>query len=111
MAEYIEREALIESLRESYEKLERLRDTLQDEDSKQICKIQLIAFCEAILRVKDVPAADVVEIPCRCAECQFAIPCETDHPCYPVREYLYCNDRSDEVKPDGFCSYGERKEA
>ena len=58
--EYIEREALKEDLKESYERLRAIYDSLTYNEDKQICAGQLTTFTEAILRVKEAPAADVV---------------------------------------------------
>ena len=60
--EYIEREALKEDLKESYERLRAIYDSLTYNEDKQICAGQLTTFTEAILRVKEAPAADVVEV-------------------------------------------------
>ena len=60
--EYIEREALKEDLKESYDRLRAIYDSLTYDEDKQICAGQLTTFTEAILRVKDAPAADVVEV-------------------------------------------------
>ena len=57
--EYIEREALKEDLKESYERLRAIYDSLTYNEDKQICAGQLTTFTEAILRVKEAPAADV----------------------------------------------------
>lgn len=60
--EYIEREALKEDLKESYERLRAIYDSLTYNEDKQICAGQLTTFTEAILRVKEAPAADVVKV-------------------------------------------------
>ena len=60
--EYIEREALKEDLKESYDRLRAIYDSFTYDEDKQICAGQLTTFTEAILRVKDAPAADVVEV-------------------------------------------------
>ena len=60
--EYIEREALKEDLKESYERLRAIYDSLTYNEDKQICAGQLTTFTEAILRVKEAPAADAVEV-------------------------------------------------
>ena len=62
MQEYIEREALKEDLKESYDRLRAIYDSLTYDEDKQICAGQLTTFTEAILRVKEAPAADVVEV-------------------------------------------------
>ena len=60
--EYIEREALKEDLKESYERLRAIYDSLTYNEDKQICAGQLTTFTEAILRVKEASAADVAEV-------------------------------------------------
>ena len=60
--EYIEREALKEDLKESYDRLRAIYDSLTYDEDKQICAGQLTTFIEAILRVKDAPAADVTPV-------------------------------------------------
>ena len=62
MKEYIDREALKADLQESYNRLRAIYDCLTFDRDKQICVAQLTTFIEAILRVKDAPAADVVEV-------------------------------------------------
>ena len=60
--EYIEREALKEDLKESYDRLRAIYDSLTYDEDKQICAGQLTTFTEAILRVKEAPTADVAEV-------------------------------------------------
>ena len=60
--EYIEREALKEDLKESYDRLRAIYDSFTYDEDKQICAGQLTTFTEAILRVKDAPAADVAPV-------------------------------------------------
>lgn len=60
--EYIEREALKEDLKESYNRLRMIYDSLAYGEEKLLRERELCAFIEAILRVKDAPAADVVEV-------------------------------------------------
>lgn len=69
MAEYIEREPLLESLRESYETLKLIRNELKYEKAIALEDAQLITFMECILRVKEQPTADVVPV-VRCGECE-----------------------------------------
>ena len=60
--EYIEREALKEDLKESYDRLKAIYDGLTYDEDKQICAGQLTTFTEAILRVKEAPAANVAPV-------------------------------------------------
>jgi len=62
MAEYIEREALKSELQESYNDLLKIYHGLKYDEEKRICAGQVSTFLECILRVKDAPAADVVEV-------------------------------------------------
>lgn len=82
--EYIERGALLENLeRFAPEHLTRL---LRDLISKQ-------------------PASDVVEA-VRCVECNRAI----RRTVYDVERLYWCNEHAVRVKPNDYCSYGERKD-
>ena len=106
--EYIEREALKEDLKESYDRLRAIYDSFTYDEDKQICAGQLTTFTEAILRVKDAPAADVVEV-VRCKDCKWY----SELAC-GERELLgsqgWCNEVMARPMPsNGFCSFGERK--
>lgn len=90
MAEYINRNALLESIRSG--------------EGTNEHKI-FAALC-----VSNAPAADVVEV-VRCKDCA-----RCDH-CYPMKnkgeeakEGYYCDYNKRHVNPNGYCSYGERKE-
>ena len=102
--EYIEREALKEDLKESYERLRAIYDSLTYNEDKQICAGQLTTFTEAILRVKEAPAADVMEV-VRCRECKyrFGNNGHSKNGCPIIDANIWMDD-------DDFCSYGERKE-
>ena len=106
--EYIEREALKQDLKESYDRLREIYYGLTYDEDKQICAGQLTTFTEAILRVKDAPAADVVEV-VRCKDCKWY----SELAC-GERELLgsqgWCNEVMARPMPsNGFCSFGERK--
>ena len=62
MAEYIEREALRADIRESYDKLLKIHNGLVDQHAIDLCRTELITFCEVLLRIKDFPAADVAPV-------------------------------------------------
>ena len=62
MAEYIERESLLEGLRKSYNELKRIDGSLMYEHEHQICQAQMSTFAECAMRLKNAPAADVVEV-------------------------------------------------
>lgn len=60
--------------------------------------------------VKSRPAADVVEV-VRCKDCAHVNVEVRDYAMYlPKQCELYCELDELPVKPDDFCSYGERKE-
>ena len=116
--EYIEREALKEDLKESYDRLREIYYGLTYDEDKQICAGQLTTFTDAILRVKEAPAADVVEV-VRCRECKYwgdeagKLPrsdgvlfarCKVHNYLLDGRHTGWCPTEND------FCSYGERKE-
>ena len=102
--EYIERETLKEDLKESYERLRAIYDSLTYNEDKQICAGQLTTFTEAILRVKEAPAADVVEV-VRCRECKYSHEDEIFGNRW-CDSHLGCR----KVKDDGYCYLGELKE-
>lgn len=61
-------------------------------------------------RVQEIPAADVVEV-VRCKDCAHVNVEVRDYAMYlPKQCELYCELDELPVKPDDFCSYGERKE-
>jgi len=62
MAEYIERKALLADLRGSYDDLMQIYNGLQYDEERRICSGELVTFMECIMRVKDAPTADVVEV-------------------------------------------------
>jgi hypothetical protein len=104
MAEYIEREPLLESLRESYETLKLIRNELKYEKAIALEDAQLITFMECILRVKEQPTADVVEV-VRCKDCKFYEPYKK-----PVEDFDgECIARDCETDETDFCNYGERR--
>lgn len=104
--EYIEREALKEDLKESYNRLRAIYDGLTHDEDKQICAGQLTTFTEAILRVKDAPAADVVEV-VRCKDCEYwkryGGQYADDGECWHLGELDCC------MHKDDYCSKGRRK--
>lgn len=60
--------------------------------------------------VQEIPAADVVEV-VRCKDCAHVNVEVRDYAMYlPKQCELYCELDELPVKPDDFCSYGERKE-
>ena len=57
----------------------------------------------AISKLKEAPAADVVEV-VRCKDCRLA----TED--IMIDGWYYCYNDCIPHKPDGFCNYGERKQ-
>ena len=100
--EYIEREALKEDLKESYERLRAIYDSLTYNEDKQICAGQLTTFTEAILRVKEAPAADVAPV-VRCKDCRWRgrEDCAMFYRCECGEQHTWETDND-------FCSYGEK---
>ena len=105
MAEYIEREALSADIRESYCKLNEIYETLRFDREREICRGELGTFCEILMRIKDFPAADVVEV-VRCKDCKHM---EIVGEC----NGRYCHNWGffNGAGDDGFCNYGERRES
>ena len=99
MAEYIEREPLLESLRESYETLKLIRNELKYEKAIALEDAQLITFMECILRVKEQPTADVVEV-VRCKDCKHFLLHRMA--CINPFHNGWCTIND-------YCSYGERR--
>lgn len=62
MAEYIDRDEYIKSLKDSFAELSKIYKTLDNKQDREICEAQLITFTECILRIKDMPAADVAPL-------------------------------------------------
>lgn len=108
MKEYIEREALKADLQESYEGLKNIYKVLKHDEERRIAEAQLAVITEAILRVKEAPAGDVVEV-VRCKDCKYCIPATADG-----AEYELCIVDNDvfpvSVQKQHFCSRGKRKE-
>ena len=108
MAEYIEREALAADLRGSYEELRNIYNGLRFDEERRICSAELNSFMECIIRVKNAPAADVVEV-VRCKDCTYG-----EH-CYPSKcigeeaePAYWCNITDKIVGVDAYCVYGKK---
>ena len=104
MAEYIEREALRDDIRESYLKLQEIYETLRYERERDICSGELGTFCEVLMRIKDFPAADVAPV-VRCRDCLYW---QDNNGGYPHEECRWGKNETPDA--DDFCSYGERKD-
>lgn len=70
---------------------------------------EYLAAAVLVEDIEKIPAADVEEV-VRCKNCSIGFEVETDHPLHPVRKYIYCPDRNEEVEPDGFCKWSKRRE-
>jgi hypothetical protein len=101
MAEYIDREALLEEMRKSY-------CGTCNNYNEVLCRACMMD--DALRDIEDAPAADVVEV-VRCKDCAH---CEHFYPEKQIgeeaREAYYCGIRKTTVRATDFCSFGERKE-
>lgn len=105
MKEYIDREGIKESLRESYVALNEIYKGLTTDIEKRLCGAQLGAFMEAIIRIKDFPAADVVEV-VRCKDCKLSRELNKSEREIWVDGVRKCNARDRYVWPYEFCYDG-----
>lgn len=90
MAEYIEREALIEDYSSLIKKMVTAKNGLRPVSAEVVLKY-----------LSNFPAADVVEV-VRCRDCK--------HSNFHEFQFAVCWKRNNMVSKDGFCSYGERRE-
>lgn len=99
----ISRSALKDDLVDSKEKLWEIYRGITHEVDKQICAGQIGTFQEVILRVKDAPAVDAVEV-VRCKDCKWLCSGFGTYSCAKHTGLAL-------IKRDGssFCSYGERR--
>ena len=112
MQDYIEREAVVQSIMKAQELLE---SNIDKEWTKNKPCLKGLAWANRI--ILDTPAADVVEV-VRCQDCKHGKSLDTTKP--PFKYYkdscvlCECEDViGDEPMvylPTHFCSYGERKE-
>lgn len=97
MAEYLEREALIENMKRIY---------CTDCNSYNGVRCRACGTGDALDMIEDAPTADVVEV-VRCEKCKFAemlVDIIGD-------PHLYCKECNfREVDFDDYCSHGKRKE-
>ena len=81
-----------------------MADYIERDAVCKLCRESCFSECHLCF-VKDVPAADVVEV-VRCKDCGHGELCEN----MAGAEYVVCEVDDYQVwKPDGFCSYGERR--
>lgn len=98
----IDADALKENLSESYDSLRKIYDGLRYNSEKAICSGQLATFLEAIMRIREAPTIDAEPV-VRCKDCKQNLGIQGD--------FIECGYWLDIVKPNGFCSYGERRES
>ena len=102
MAEYIEREALIEHIKDlpTWDYIAK-SDGVYEKSTKYP---EGNFDCDDVINsINNAPAADVVEV-VRCKECRMFVDNKSALTTYCTRE---CKNLT--VKPDDFCSYGERR--
>jgi hypothetical protein len=58
----IDASPVYEDLRKSYEELRSIMEILTDHEDIQICNGQLTTFAEALIRIKNAPTVDAVEV-------------------------------------------------
>ena len=96
MAEYIEREALVERWKR------RLKYMVADEDGEYPINFKIVV--DALERE---PTADVVEVPCRCKDCMHWM----DFPNCGCTDFVkVCALAEYMIGANGYCLYGERKD-
>lgn len=103
-SDLISRDALLEDLRESVNWLHKIYGDLKYEDEKRICGAEIASFTEVIMRVKDFPAVDAVEV-VRCKDC------ERGEPSLIRKGEILCDWWRCHTRCDGFCHMGVKKDA
>lgn len=99
MAEYIDRQAILRSLNESLKAAKKWREEAETEEMKTRAEQAYSTFVEAMLRIKDMSAADVVEV-ARCKNCK-----------HFDKDNAFCEGRGwpmQLVPEDGYCDRGEK---
>lgn len=104
MPRYGDLDALKDSFKESYEKLNELYDEAPSEGFKEIIRSQMIVFLEAILRTGEAPTADVVEV-VRCEDCKYCNIGETED-----EAWCECSLFNIGGVADFYCKAGERRD-
>lgn len=110
MAEYIERtEELVLAMNAGARAIENTkryhgavytRDVFAD-NSQEIPYLQA---AKVLREVSDAPAADVAPV-VRCKDCKYLVDAVVN-----ANGFLICDISDMEIKPEDFCSYGERKD-
>lgn len=106
MAEYIEREALIQKYRSEIEKMREYAINTPNGDDGNVleCRGELTGMRMALKFIQRYPAADVVEV-VRCGQCEYY---QDNNGGYPHPECRWIPDETPDA--DDFCSYGRRRE-
>ena len=103
MAEYIDKNALVESFTETIKSAEIWRDDCQDlGTTTEYADRAIIDFNESRMRVQNFPTVDAVKV-VRCKDCRFNDPNERDK----SLEWLPC--MSVDKPSSWFCGSAERK--
>lgn len=102
MKEYIEREAVIEAIKNHKCK------------SKVVYSIAEVVYCvgqEIGEAIRSVPVADVVEV-VRCKDCEDSRPLKRERLPESIfrKECVWCRRFNTGMLPDGYCDHGKRKE-
>ena len=115
----IDANALMASLRESLDELRKIGDGLSYHEDKQICNGQICTFLEAIMRVREQPTVDAVEVVhghwVSLTECSNAgVYCSVCNKKVYKEDYAWCNRknklRSNYCPNCGAKMDGERKD-
>ena len=109
MAEYIEREALIQKYWSEIEKMREYTINIPNGDDEIFleCRGELTGMRMALEFIQRCPAANVVEV-VRCGQCVYSAHKREMWVC--VHPGQYCNCGTKIVEPVYFCGYGKRRE-
>ena len=100
MADYIDRQAAIDALKDMYHAAEKWGKEATDDVIKARAESCMASLIEMKLRIEKLPSVDAVEV-VRCKDC---VNCEYDS----IFNQYWCG--GSEVISDGFCNYGERED-
>ena len=92
MAEYIERDALLQDI----------EDSVRITSKTGMINPETRGAYKIIERIKSAAAADVVAV-VRCKECK-------KQELFIYQNWLFCTKHGKCMRPEDYCSYGERKE-
>lgn len=107
MAEYIERETLIQKYRSEIEKMREYAINTPNGDDGNVleCRGELTGMRMALKFIQRYPAADVVEV-VRCGQCFYSAHEGELWICVHPDQYCDCGAKI--VDPGYFCGYGRR---